>query len=63
MIDTPRPRLERFNHHRQAMLREWSDNVLSGAISHALAVQEIRATSTAMAALMALHEEELLSER
>jgi len=54
--------LARFNLHRQAMLREWNDAVLSGVIDHASALQEIRATSTGMAALMALHEEELLSE-
>lgn len=58
----PTPCLTRFNLHRQAMLREWNDAVLSGAIDHASALQEIRATSTGMAALMALHEEELLSE-
>lgn len=54
--------LTRFVGIRQAMLSEWNVFATSGAIDHATALQEIRATATAMAALVALYEEELLDE-
>lgn len=54
--------LDRFNACRQAMLREWGTFVTTGAIDHATSLQEIRATSTCMAGLVALYEEELLDE-
>lgn len=50
----------RFDLQRQAMLREWSADIHAGLIDHATALQEIRATQTGMAALMALYDEEML---